>query len=51
LGEGLGERGLADAGDVLDEDVPPIEEGDHRQVDGAILADDDSMDALSDAGG
>ena len=44
---GLGEHGLADAGDVLDQDVALGEQRDHAQADGVVLALDDVLDGLA----
>jgi hypothetical protein len=42
-GEGLGEQGLADAGDVLDEQVPLGEQHGDRRADDGLLALDDGV--------
>ena len=47
LGEGARERGLADAGDVLDEQVAAREERDERELDGVVLALEGPLDGLS----
>ena len=45
-GDRLGERGLADAGDVLDEEVPGREQADEREVDRFALALDHPLDVV-----
>ena len=45
-GKSAGQRGLADAGDILDEDVAFAEEGDQRVFDRFLLADDSLTDIL-----
>ena len=47
LGEGARERGLADAGHVLDEQVPAREERHERELDGVLLALEGALDGLS----
>ena len=49
-GEGLREDRLACARDVLDEDVTTTEERHDREFDLVVLAEDDSLDVLDDAG-
>ena len=49
LRDGLGQDGLAGAGDVLDEEVAATEERHEREPDLAMLADDDSLDIREDA--
>jgi hypothetical protein len=51
LGQCAGELGLADAGDVLDEEVPLGEQDGQRRADGAVLPVDDRPDGLEDPAG
>src|SRR5207245_10614304 len=48
-GERLGEDRLAGAGNVLDEDVAATDQGDERELDLVVLAEDDPLDVLDDA--
>ena len=48
-GDGPGEHGFADAGDVFDEDVSAAQECDDGESDSGVFADDDSSDVLDDA--
>ena len=51
LGDGAREHGLADAGNVLQQDVPPPQEGGEDMFDLLAVADDDPLDVLDDLGG
>ena len=42
-GQGLGQRGLANAGDVLDEGVAAGQQAEHGQADLVVLADQDAL--------
>ena len=50
-GERLGQHRLADAGDVVDEDVALAQQRDERHLDDVVSPDDDAADVLADAGG
>ena len=50
-GQGFGEKRLADAGEVLDDDVPAGQEGDDAGADDLLLAEDDRADAGRDLRG
>src|SRR5439155_13019163 len=45
-GDSAGEHRLADAGDVLDEEVDPPEQGAHGEFDGFTFAGDDAFDGV-----
>ena len=47
-GDRLGEDGLAGAGHVLDQEVAAAQEGDERESDFVVLADDDALDVGED---
>ncbi len=47
-GEGAGEHGLADAGNILDQDVTFTEQGHHQEFDGVPFPHDDAFDVFSD---
>ena len=50
-GQRLGEKGLADTGKVLDDDMAAGQERDHAGADDLLLAQDDGADAGGDASG
>ena len=46
--DGLRQHGLAGPGHVLDQDVPAAQQGDEREADLVVLADDDALDVGND---
>ena len=48
LGQGVSERRLADAGDVLDQQMPARQQAGHREVHGLVLANNDFADFRGD---